>query len=147
MIGRLKDLYDTQQSNKPAVTTVRLILPRIRRNQSIFVNNPVLTTPSLIKFPSLGISWHIPLKWLTQLFVFNGTLYFETVEEQKAYCQLLSLCPKPRTEEEDVAFEKGWIDMDGFVSNPEHRHHLQMNQDQFNSNPITFINQLIENRK
>ncbi|CAF3852881.1 unnamed protein product [Rotaria sordida] len=146
LIGRLKNLYYIQKSDEPPVTTVRLILPRIRRDQSILVNNTMLTTSSLNKFPSLDNSWRIPLKWLAQLFVFNGTLYFENVEEQRAYCQLLSLCPKPRTEEEEEAFEKGWIDMNGFVSNSKHRRQLQMNQGQFNANPITFVKQLIENR-
>ncbi|CAF2057649.1 unnamed protein product [Rotaria magnacalcarata] len=146
LIGRLKNLYYIQKSDEPPVTTVRLILPRTRRGQSILVNNTMLTTSPLNKFPSLDNSWRIPFKWLAQLFVFNGTLYFENVEEQRAYCQLLSLCPKPRTEEEEEAFEKGWIDMNGFVSNPKHRRQLQMNQGQFNANPIRFVKQLIENR-
>ncbi|CAF3605825.1 unnamed protein product [Rotaria socialis] len=119
LIDRIKHLCYIQKSDEPPVTTARLILPRIRRGQSIL---------------------------LAQLFVFSGTLYFENVEEQRAYCQLLSLCPKPRTEEEEEAFEKDWIDMNGFVSNPKHRRQLQMNQGQFNANPIRFVKQLIKNR-
>ena len=140
LIGHLRDLHHTEQSDQPPLSTVRLILPRIKQRQSIFVNNPALT------IPSSSTQFHIPLEWFVRIFVFNGTLYFDTVEEQGAYCQLLNLCPKPRTNEEDVAFEKNWIDMDGFVSDAEHRRHLQMNQGQFNSNPIIFIKQLIENR-
>ena len=146
LIGRLKDLYHTEQFGRLPITTVRLILPRIKQNQSIFVNNPRLTIPSSIKFHNLGINCQISLQILPPLFVFNGTLYFSTVEEQNAYCQLLSLCPIPRTQEEEAAFEKGWIDKDGFVSNPEHRRHLQIKQAQFISNPIIFMKQLIENR-
>ena len=32
--------------------------------------------------------------------------YFESVEEQTAYCQCLALCLKPRTTIEENAFEK-----------------------------------------
>ncbi len=142
LIGRL-------QSNKPSITTLLLLLSRIKRIQSIFVNTPTLTVPPSIAPLTKSTAYFIPIEWLVQLFIFNGTLYFETIAEQTAYCQCLGLCPKPRTkkeEEEEEAFEKGWIAADGFVSNLKHRHHLQMNQIRFNINPLTFIKQIIENR-
>ncbi|CAM4987434.1 unnamed protein product, partial [Rotaria socialis] len=88
----------------------------------------------------------IPLEWLVQLFIFNGTLYFETVDEQTEYCQCLSLCPKPRTKQEEEAFEKGWIAIDGFVSNAKHRRRLEINRVQFPLNLLRFVKQMIENR-
>jgi hypothetical protein len=134
------------QSKKTPTTTLRLLLPRIKRIQSIFVNTPTLTIPPSIQSLNSATAFMIPFDWLVQLFVFNGTLYFENVDEQTAYCQCLSLCPKPRTVKEEEAFEKGWIAVDGYVSSPEHRRHLQINQVRFNSNPLTFVKQLIENR-
>ena len=48
--------------------------------------------------------------------------------------------------EEDEAFQKGWIAIDGFVSNPTHRPRLQLQQARFSSNPSEFVKQLTENR-
>ncbi|CAF5109018.1 unnamed protein product, partial [Rotaria sp. Silwood1] len=126
---------------------LRLLLPRIKRIQSIFVNTPSLTIPSLIGHPNDTICFFTSPEWLVQLFIFNGTLYFETVNEQTAYCQCLSLCPKPRTmEEEEEAFKNDWIAVDGFVSNSEHRHCLKMHQVRFHCNLLTFVKNVIENR-
>ncbi|CAF1598266.1 unnamed protein product [Adineta ricciae] len=134
-------------SNESPITTLRLLLPRTKRIQSIFVNTPTLTVPPLIRFANdNNANFLLPNDWLVQLFIFNGTLYFETVEEQTAFCQCLSLCPNPRTEAEKDAFEKEWIAADGFVANPEHRLSLQLHQSRFHSNPLGFIKQLIENR-
>jgi hypothetical protein len=91
-------------------------------------------------------AYFIPIEWLVQLFIFNGTLYFETIDEQTAYCQCLSLCPKPRTATEEKAFEEGWIAVDGFVNDPQHRRGLRTNRARFNSNPLALVKQLIENR-
>ncbi|CAF1113406.1 unnamed protein product [Adineta ricciae] len=90
--------------------------------------------------------YSIPTQWLASLFVFNGTHYFGSNEEQQAYCQCLGLCLMPRTKAEDEAFEKGWIAIDGFVSHPTHRTLLHLNAVQFTSNPLAFIKQLLETR-
>ncbi|CAF3964773.1 unnamed protein product [Adineta steineri] len=134
------------QSNKSSVTTLRLLLPRTKRVQSIFVNTPTLMIPPSIELSNTNMIYYIPVELLVQLFVFNGTLYFETVDEQIAYCQCLGLCPKPWTTKEEEAFENGWISIDGFVQKPKHRLQLQLNQARFPSNPLTFIKQLIETR-
>ncbi|UJR12234.1 hypothetical protein I4U23_016411 [Adineta vaga] len=126
LIGRLR-------SNNMSDTTLRLLLPRTKRIQSIFVNIPTLTIP-----PTIRSSNELPIEWLAPLFVFNGTLYFEKSNEQRAYCQCLSLCPRRRTKEEEKAFRKGWIAIDGFVSNKMHRVHLHLQDAQFISNPLTF---------
>jgi hypothetical protein len=138
LIGHLR-------SNKSSITTLRLLLPHINRVQSILVNTHTLTIPPSIGPSNSANAYFIPIEWLVQLFVFNGTLFFETMDEQTAYCKCLSLCPKPRTKIEEQAFEEGWIGVDGFVTG-EHRHHLQMNQVQFVTNPLSFVKQLIEIR-
>ncbi len=53
---------------------------------------------------------------------------------------------KPRTPIEENAFENGWITVDGFVQESEHRSQLQISRARSTSNPMTFIKQLIQNR-
>ncbi|CAF1422010.1 unnamed protein product [Rotaria sp. Silwood1] len=146
VLGRLRLLYYQQQSNNPSITTLHLLLPRIKRVQSIFVNTSSLTIPPLIRHLNDAVSFFLPLEWLVQLFIFNGIIYLETVDEQIAYCQCLSLCSKLRTVEEEEAFKNGWIAVDGFVSNIEHRHYLKMHKVRFHRNLLIFVKQKIENR-
>ena len=111
------------------------------------MNVPNLTTPPSIRASDENrATFFIPHEWLVQLFIFNGTLYFDNVGEQTAFCQCLSLCPQPRSQEEEEAFEKGWISSDSFVADPEHRYALQLNQARFRLNPLSFIKELLENR-
>ncbi|CAF4599913.1 unnamed protein product, partial [Rotaria sp. Silwood2] len=109
-------------------------------------NISTLTIPPLIAPSDDAAFYFIPIEQLVQLHVFNGTLYFETVAEQTAYCYCLSLCPKPRTDTKEKAFEENWITIGGFVGKPEHRCHLQIHQARFNLNPLAFVTQLIKNR-
>ncbi|CAF4043098.1 unnamed protein product [Rotaria sordida] len=142
---QLKTEFYTKQIDQSFTTTLRLLLPRIKHDQSILVNTPTLTIPSSIG--SHGISpFVIPNAWLVELFIFNGTLYFETVDEQEAYCQCLGVCPKPRTKTEKDAFESGWILVDGFIPQKQHRRLLQKHRCRFTANPLPFIQKLIENR-
>ncbi|CAF1284760.1 unnamed protein product [Didymodactylos carnosus] len=146
LMGRLHALYHQKQSNKPWITTLRLLLPRTKRDQSILVNTAALTIPPSIMSKNDTALFTIPVEWLVELYIFNGTLYFETVDEQTAYCQCLGVCPKPRTTIEKDAFEKDYIAIDGFVKNLEYRGQLQLDRCRFNSNPLTFIRKLVENR-
>ncbi|CAF3230373.1 unnamed protein product, partial [Rotaria socialis] len=146
LLGRLNFLFHKQRCISPSTTTLRLLLPRIKRNQSIFVNTRTLTIPPLLGHSNGAAPFVIPLEWLVQLVIFNGTLYFETVDEQTEYCQCLSLCPKPRTKQEEEAFERGWIAVDSFVSNAEHRRQLKLVKVQFPRNLLPFVKQMIENR-
>ena len=57
-------------------------MPRIKRVQSIFINTPALTIPPSIESINGVVPFTIVLDWLVQLFVFNGTLFFETIEEK-----------------------------------------------------------------
>ena len=77
-------------------------------------------------------AFQIPIEWLIQLFVFNGTLYFETTNEQTAYCQWLGLYPRPRTKSEEKAFENSSIDNDKSINN--------------SNSLLHFTKQLLENR-
>ena len=136
LLGQLHSRSQQEEFPEPPLTTLRLFLPRVKPNQSIMINTP-LHGP---------LAFLLPVEWLAELFVFNGTLYFESEEEQSAYCQCLALCPKPWTTQEEDAFENGWIAVDGFVQEPEHRSLLQIHGGRFQSDPLTFVKQLLEHR-
>lgn len=104
------------QLREPSLTTtLRLLLPRIRRNQSIVINDLALKIP-----PSIT-SFLVPIESLAAMFVFNGTLYFDNDLEQTDFCHFLGACPKPRTQSEEKAFHDHWIAIDGFVEDKLHR--------------------------
>jgi hypothetical protein len=105
-MGQLHHLHHHHQKQS-LTTTLRLLLPRLKQNQSIFVNTPALIIPPLIPTIHDTVAFILPVDWLAELFVFNGTVYFETVEEQTAYCQCLALNLKPRTSIEENDFENG----------------------------------------
>ncbi|CAF1579092.1 unnamed protein product [Rotaria magnacalcarata] len=111
------------------MTTLRLLLPRIKRNRSIFVNTRTLIISPLLGHSNDAVPFVIPLDWLVKLFIFHGTLYFETVDEQTQYCRYLSSYPKPRTKHEEEAFEKGWIAVDGFATNQRECFHEILEKD------------------
>ena len=144
--NHLMGILYSPHKKRSSVTTLRLLLPRIKQGQLILLNNPVLTVPSSITLDQIATFYHVPIQLLVELFLFNGTLYFETEEEQAAYCQYIGVCPKPRSAVEEKAFEDGWIAMDGFVENREHRRLLQLQRCSFQSNPLLFIGKLVENR-
>jgi hypothetical protein len=146
LMGQLHFLYRKQTMNEPSTTTLRLLLPRTKRDQSIFINTTALTMPPSIESSSGAVPFPIQIQWLVELFVFNGSLYFESNDEQTAYCQCLGVCQKPRTAAEEEAFKKGWIAEDGYVDNLEHRFSLQLNQCRFRSNPLAFVRKLVEIR-
>jgi hypothetical protein len=132
--------------NNSPITTLRLLLPRIKQFQSILVNTPTLTMPPTMIPYNRTAAFDIPLGWLVELFVFNGTLYFENNNEQTAYCKCLGICPKPRTPAEEQAFQKGLIAVDGFVCQPKYRSILHVNECLFNTSPLLLIQKIIENR-
>jgi hypothetical protein len=146
LMNRLSFLYYKHHPDCPSITTLRLLLPRIKRSQSILVNTPTLTMPPTITSYNGIAAFNIPLEWLVELFIFNGTLYFENYHEQDAYCKCLGVCPKPRTPIESQAFEKGHIATDGFVWRLEYRRPLQVDACRFNSSPLSLVKRIIENR-
>lgn len=80
--------------------------------------------------------------------MYSGSMYFKNDVEQNAYCNFLGLIPRPRTPEQDKAFEEGIIKPNGFVP-VENRQHLTavnecVDQCRFNQNPVNLAIQLIE---
>ena len=144
LMNHLNPVYHTTSSNDQPTTTLRLLLPRLKRSQEILVNVPILTIPSTIAFHNYR---SISLECLVELFVFNGTLYFQNSQEENAFCKYLGICPNPRTLSEKEAFDKGWISPDGFVSQPTHRHELNIGHVcRFHTSPLPLVKQIIEIR-
>ncbi len=61
LMGQLHFLYRKQSADQPSTTTVRLLLPRTKRYQSIFINTEALTMPPLIVSSSGAIAFPIPI--------------------------------------------------------------------------------------
>lgn len=83
-----------------------------------------------------------------QLKMFSGSMYLKNEDEQNAYCNFLGLIPRPRNEQQNVAFESGLIKPNGFVP-IENRHHLLairecVDQCKFKKNPVDLAIKLIE---
>ena len=145
LMNHLNPLYYNNHVNNSPITTLRLLLPRVKQSQSILVNTPSLTIPPTMTPCNETAAFNIPLEWLVELFVFSGTLYFKNNSEQTAYCECLGICPKPRTPAEDQAFQKGLIAVDGFVQ-CEHRSMLHIDKCRFNTSPVLLVKKIIENR-
>jgi hypothetical protein len=146
LMNQLHFWYHKQSTDELSTTTLRVLLPRTKQDQSIFINTTALTMPPSIVSSGGAVAFPIPIRWLVELLVFNGSLYFGSNDEQTAYCQCLGLCQKPRTEAEEEAFENGWIADDGYVENLEYRCNLKLDQCRFRSNPLAFVRKLVENR-
>ncbi|XP_031629745.1 uncharacterized protein LOC116344981 [Contarinia nasturtii] len=84
-----------------------------------------------------------------QLAVFSGSLYFNTEEEQSAYCGFLGLIPRQRSVEHQMAFNNNQIQPDGFV---EHIYRQlpalrdAVGNAKFKKNPIQLAKSIIESR-
>ena len=146
IMGTLKRLHRQLPPTCSKNTTLRLFLPRMKQDQLILINTPALTIPPFIKPTTNPLFITVSKDQLAALFLFNGTLYFDSADEQIAYCQLLGLCPKPRTYVEEHAFQKGWITPDGFVATQKRCLLSNVAQCKFTSNPLQFVKKLLENR-
>ncbi|XP_031636747.1 uncharacterized protein LOC116349465 [Contarinia nasturtii] len=84
---------------------------------------------------------------IAQIKMFSGCMYFNDEQEQNAYCNFLGLIPRPRSSEQEIAFENGFIRPNGFVP-LEHRQHSKIaksvNRCKFKTNPIDLAIKLIE---
>ncbi|CAF3890068.1 unnamed protein product, partial [Rotaria sp. Silwood1] len=65
IMGQLYNLYRNQSAGQLFTTTLRLLLPRTRPNQSIIVNTPTLTIPPSIASDFGAVMFPIPTEWLT----------------------------------------------------------------------------------
>ena len=108
-----------------------MLLPCAKRDQSILINTTTLAIPPSIVHTRGAAAFNITVERLAELFIFNGGLYFETVNHRKPYCQCLGLCPKPQSIIEERAFERGYVDVAGFVEQLEHRRYVKIRRSHF----------------
>lgn len=86
----------------------------------------------------------IPVNDSAQIKVYAGAMYFKNEAEQTAYCNFLGLIPRPRTPEQEKAFENGIIKPNGFVP-IEYRHLIkEVDRCKFQRNPVHLAIKLIE---
>ncbi|XP_075242339.1 uncharacterized protein LOC142337127 isoform X1 [Convolutriloba macropyga] len=81
----------------------------------------------------------------SELNVFAGNLYFDSLEKEKWMCRYLGLLPLPRTEAQQHAFERNLIDVYGFV-HPRNRTLVPGTHDwwcPFQTNPVEAVMDLI----
>lgn len=83
-----------------------------------------------------------------QIAMYAGSMYFESEDEQNAYCGFLGLIPRPRTQQQEQAFESGIIKAKGYVP-IERRKFSEAVSDcvgrcKFHDNPVDLVIKLIE---
>lgn len=92
-------------------------------------------------------SMRVNAKDKAQIQMFSGSMYFNDEDEQNAYCNFLGLIPRPRTSEQETAFERELIRPNGFVP-IKHRQNSKVakfvNQCKFEKSPIGLAKKLIE---
>lgn len=91
---------------------------------------------------------HIDIDDEIQIGIYSGMMYFKTKVESDAYCKFLGLIPRPRTADQEQAFELSIIQPKGFVA-PQNRQYCQsirncVGQCRFQSNPVDLVLKLIE---
>ncbi len=52
---------------------------------------------------------------MSQLFIFAGSMYFKSLEEQQSYASFISYSLSPRTDEEQDYYDNGIINKNGYV--------------------------------
>ena len=57
----------------------------------------------------------MPANLFTQLSIYSGSLYLDSVEEEEEYLLFLGYCPHPRNAEQEACFETEKILKNGFV--------------------------------
>ena len=121
---------------------LHMVAPRHHRGQSFMVSEPSLVLPKLgSKRRPFDDPAHI-----AQLIGFSGSVFFATNHEQDAYCDFLGLCPRPRSEVEEIAFHHGDIEQDGYVP-LEQRQKLHLKtMCAFERSPMPFMVEVLSSR-
>ncbi|CAF4287043.1 unnamed protein product, partial [Rotaria sordida] len=63
LMGELQGLYHRPSSSKLLTTTLRMLLPRTKPEQSIFINTETLTMPPSISPNRGAVAFSIPSEW------------------------------------------------------------------------------------
>lgn len=134
-----------------------MLLPVIRKSKNavLFMYRPRLSKShdSLLHDPKLQITAmdvvdEISVHDEIAIGMYAGIMYFQSEDEQNAYCGFLGLIPRPRSQELEIAFNKGTIQAKGFVPSG-NRHYSEaisscVGQCMFEENPVDLAIKLIE---
>ncbi|XP_031635809.1 uncharacterized protein LOC116348812 isoform X2 [Contarinia nasturtii] len=131
------------------------LLPAFRHttNATLFMYRPRLSKlhSNLIHEEKLQITGNLTANTIdiedeVQIGVFSGMMYFKNEMEQNAYCSFLGLIPRPRTAEQEKAFEDKIIKENGYVP-PKKRKMDEISncvdRCRFEHNPRDFVIKLI----
>lgn len=126
---------------KSTKSTLHMFRPRMSKSQSDLMNYTNLNVTGRKNLVYINVRDAAEIK------MFSGSMYFNSEDEQNAYCNFLGLIPRPRSIEQEIAFENGLIKPNGFVP-LEHRQNpsivKSVNRCKFKTNPINLTIQLIE---
>ncbi|XP_055313653.1 uncharacterized protein LOC129574965 isoform X2 [Sitodiplosis mosellana] len=127
---------------KSSKSTLIMYRPRLSKLHSNLVHNKRLQVTKMIKNNTIDIQDEVQFEF------YSGAMYFQSDDEQNAYCGFLGLIPCPRTPEQDSAFEEGVIEPKGFVK-PRRRKYSEaisncVGQCKFEENPVDLAIKIIE---
>lgn len=105
----------------------------------------LLINDKALQIPASSTAATVPLNTIVQFSMFAGSLYFDSREEESAYCSFMGIIPKPRTAEQKKAFESGYITASGYVP-LRHRYHFPDLMCRFQENPDKIPLGIIERR-
>ncbi|XP_031621557.1 uncharacterized protein LOC116339677 [Contarinia nasturtii] len=110
------------------------------------LHSDLLIEPDL-RVSNKKVTHNIELNDSAQIKMFSGSMYFSTEAEQNAYCNFMGLIPRPRTREQEIAFDNDQIRPNGFVP-VENRHSIAISKFvercNFEKNPADLAIDLIE---
>jgi hypothetical protein len=120
-------LYSYFSNSKAKLT---MLMPRVKFEQRILLPKT-----------------EIPSDFMSQLFIFSGSMYFKTIEEQRCYVDLIGYSLSPRSDEEQNYYDSGLIHKNGFVSR-ENRNRIFKNAylSKFEDDPRDLIVKLVDIR-
>jgi len=85
---------------------------RLREGQDLMLQEHALVLP-FARAGEVMVLNRLPL--VAQLLVFSGNAFFASKDEESAYWDFWELCPRPRCQTQEDAFQHGDIGLDGFV--------------------------------
>lgn len=128
-------------------TTMATLFMHRARSSKFHSNLVDIRALQLSGLPAENIT-HIDINDEIQIGIYSGMMYFKAKAESDAYCEFLGLIPRPRTADQEQAFELNIIQPKGFVT-PQHRQHSQsisncVGKCRFEQNPVDLVLKLIE---
>ncbi|XP_031623226.1 uncharacterized protein LOC116340729 [Contarinia nasturtii] len=88
--------------------------PKMSQFQRTLINEDHLIVTDMAEKQTISI------EEMAQIAFFSGAIYFNSEEEQNAYCNFMGLIPKPLNISQQIAFDMDQITPSGFVE-PKHR--------------------------